>query len=77
MRLLGEKDLGIIRAAVGTSTGIVLERSYPGRLWTRVSVVPCREPWETDRLIRVEVQRGPVYSTQYCVSVEEVRQLGY
>lgn len=71
--LIGEKERSIIRAAYAERReGLVVERSFRGRTNVRVSMgQPDRalgaEPW----LIRMEIMRGNIYSTQYFGCVEE------
>lgn len=69
--LLTSKDLDQLRQALAAGREISLTRSLRG---LTVTASTCRgaPAWGCDMLIRLERSRGPVYSTQYFRSVEEM-----
>lgn len=74
MNLLSENDLSAIQTALDGGLEIEMIRTM-GAL--RITVTTARAPdiWYPWRwLARVEVWDGHLYSTQWCVSSEEVRR---
>lgn len=69
--LFTENDLDQLRQALAAGREISLARSLRG---LTVTASTCRgaPAWGCDMLIRLERSRGPVYSTQYFRSVEEM-----
>lgn len=69
--LLTSKDLDQLREALAAGREISLTRSLRGLTMT-ASTCKGSPAWGCDMLIRLEQSRGPVYSTQYFQSVEEM-----
>ena len=69
--LFTEHDLDQLRQALAAGREISLTRSL-GELTMRVSTCRGSPVWGCDMLIRLEQTRGPVFSTQYFQSVEEM-----
>lgn len=69
--LLSENDLDQLRQALAAGREISLTRSLRG-LTVTASTCKGSPAWGCDMLIRLEQSRGPVYSTQYFRSVEEM-----
>lgn len=69
--LLTSKDLDQLRQALAAGREISLTRSLRGLTMT-ASTCKGSPAWGCDMLIRLEQSRGPVYSTQYFRSVEEM-----
>ena len=72
-RLLTNNDLTYLQSALAAGREISLTRSLRDLTMTAST---CRgaPAWGCDMLIRLEQSRGPVYSTQYFRSVEEMMQ---
>ena len=70
-RLLTNNDLTYLQSALAAGREISLTRSLRDLTMTAST---CRgaPAWGCDMLIRMEQSRGPVYSTQYFRSVEEM-----
>lgn len=70
-RLLTNNDLTYLQSALAAGREISLTRSLRDLTMTAST---CRgaPAWGCDMLIRLEQSRGPVYSTQYFRSVEEM-----
>ena len=71
--LFTENDLDQLRQALAAGREISLARSLRG-LTVTASTCKGSPAWGCDMLIRLEQSRGPVYSTQYFRSVEEMMQ---
>ena len=69
--LFTEKDLEQLRQALAVGQEISLTRTLRS-LTMRSSTCRASPVWGCDMLIRLEQARGPVYSTQYFRSVEEM-----
>lgn len=69
--LLSENDLDQLRQALAAGREISVTRSL-GKLTVTASTSRATPAWGCDMLIRLERSRGPVYSTQYFQSVEEM-----
>lgn len=69
--LFTENDLDQLRQALAAGREIFLARSLRG-LTVTASTCKGSPAWGCDMLIRLEQSRGPVYSTQYFRSVEEM-----
>lgn len=69
--LLSKNDLDQLRKALAAGREISVTRSLRD---LTVTASTCRgsSAWGCDKLIRLEQSRGPVYSTQYFRSVEEM-----
>ena len=69
--LLSKNDLDQLWQALAAGREISVTRSL-GELTMTASTCRGSPVWGCDMLIRLEQSRGPVYSTQYFRSVEEM-----
>lgn len=69
--LLSGNDLEQLRQAAASGQEISITRTLRGLTMT-ASICKASPAWGCDMLIRLEQSRGPVYSTQYFQSVEEM-----
>lgn len=71
--LLSDKDLRMIQAALDAGRQVEMFRSL-GPLRIRLSTERAGPAWQPHTMLaRLEIWDGPVYSTRWCVSAEEVR----
>lgn len=73
MKLLTEKELQGIRSALAAEKFIYITRTLGGVTIT-VRTCPASHVWDVPMLVRLEVQRGNLYMTQYFESVDAMRQ---
>lgn len=59
-----DKEMTRLRDAMNSGQEITIEVSIAG-MQIRASTTPATPAWGCDMLVRLEVTRGPVYSTQY------------
>lgn len=74
MLLFSDNDLAAIQTAIDGRFHIEMTRIYKD-LTVKVTTArasPAWRPWLW--IARLEIWRGPVYSTRWCVSSEEVRR---
>ena len=73
MNLLSEKDLQALHTAMAQRRELTLTRTLDGVTVT-ASTWPASSAWDVPMLVRLEVQRGNVYTSQYFESVEEMKR---
>lgn len=75
--LLSQKDYSVLVSAYRSRrSGVILEREFPGKCSLRISMGKPSRPWGRMWLVRLETQRGNMYTSQYFESVEELKSNG-
>lgn len=73
MKLLTEKDLQALQTAMKKRKCTFLAVTLDGVTVT-ASTWPASSAWDVPMLVRLEMQRGNVYTSQYFESVEALRK---
>lgn len=73
MKLLTEKELQGIRSALAAEKFVCITRTMGGVQIT-IRTHPASHVWDVPMLVRLEVQRGNLYMTQYFESVDALRK---